>query len=102
MTFLRYLYTANSEQGWRFRNDPRPEPMAFLVSAAKKQRSEVKLANLTEEEKQPFHEAKLKEVQSWLDTKTVCKILRHRIPESSIFKRRWILTWKKILKQTRI
>lgn len=41
-----------------------------------------------------FVEAKNKEIQSWLDTQTVCRILRNKITHNNILKRRWILTWK--------
>ena len=37
---------------------------AFLVSSAKKQRAEVKLKDLTEEQKKQFDKAKEKEVES--------------------------------------
>ena len=76
----------------RWKNDPHPEELAFLVSAAKKQKTEVKLATLTLQEKQQFQEAKNKEIQSWLDTKTVCRITRNQIPPQNILKCRWILT----------
>ena len=93
-------YTLNEDQVWRFevnldtrdidtlRNDPNPTAFAFLVSAAKRQRSEVKLATLTSAERQLFDAAKAKEVQSWLDTQAVCRIQRHKIPMQNI-----LLTW---------
>jgi predicted metal-binding protein len=68
--------------------------MAFLVSAAKRQRSEVKFSTLNTEERRLFTEAKNKEVESWLNTETVVKILRHQIPKENILRCRWILTWK--------
>ena len=42
----------------RWRNDHHPEQFAFLVSAAKKQKTEVKMTTLTSKEKQQFVEAK--------------------------------------------
>ena len=48
--------------------------MAFLVSAAKRQRSEVKLTNLTPEDREKFQQAKLKEINSWITTETIAKI----------------------------
>ena len=98
--------TLTDDQAWRFevsldlqdidalRNDPNPEQVAFIVSASKKQKTEVKMSTLTSEERKLFEEAKQKEIQSWLDTRTVCRILRQKIPESSILRCRWILTWK--------
>lgn len=99
------VFVTESDQIWRFElelgpqdintlRDPHPEECAFLVSAAKRQKTEVKLSTLREEEKQLFKDAKEKEIQSWLDTQTVCKILRHQKPEQQVLKRRWTLTWK--------
>ena len=69
---------------------------AFLVSSAKKQRSEVKLKDLTEAQKAEFAKAKEKEVDQWLSTGTVQAILRDRIPSANILRSRWILTWKEV------
>ena len=69
---------------------------AFLVSSAKKQRAEVKLKDLTEEQKREFAKAKEKEVDQWLSTGTVQAILRERIPAANILRSRWILTWKEV------
>ena len=80
----------------QWRNEDRPCEMASLVFAAKRQRSEVRLADLTEEDKQRFHQAKLKEIDSWLATETVAKVLRSKIPRENILRSRWILTWKEI------
>lgn len=74
--------------------DPRPEEMAFVVSAAKRQKTEVTLSTLSPAERKLFDEAKDKELRSWLDTQTVCRFPRHRIPRENILKCRWILTWK--------
>ena len=41
-----------------------------------------------------FEAAKQKEISSWLDTATVSKIARNRIPPECILRSRWILTWK--------
>ena len=66
----------------------------FLASAAKKQKSEVKMHELSPEDYQLFKKAKLKEVESWLST--VRKIARNSIPESQLLRTRWVLTWKQI------
>ena len=79
-------------QCWR--QEKQPEQMAFAVSAAKRQRSEVKLATLTPSQQEEFRAAKSKEVQSWLDTGTVQRILRNKLPLDSILRCRWILSWK--------
>ena len=78
----------------RWRCEEEPHQMAFLVSAAKRQRSEVKMHQLNPEEKRLFQQAKDKEIQSWLTTETVCRILRHQIPAENVMRCRWILTWK--------
>ena len=81
-------------QNWKAETNP--HEMAFIVSAAKKQRSEVKMTQLSPQEKEMFHAAKMKEIDSWLATETVCKILRHQIPMENILRCRWILTWKPV------
>ena len=79
-----------------WRSESEPSCMAFVVSAAKKQRAEVKLSELTSADRKLFEEAKGKEIDSWISTETVARILRHRIPQENIMKCRWILTWKPI------
>ena len=80
----------------QWRAEEHPMEMSFLVSAAKRQRSEVKMSQLTNKEKELFHQAKLKEIDSWLATETVARVLRHQIPEANIMRCRWILTWKPV------
>ena len=70
------------------------QQVAFLASAAKKQKAEVREKELSEEEKQLFAAAKHKEISSWLSTETVRRITRNKIPESQILRSRWVLTWK--------
>ena len=77
-----------------WREEGRPHEMAFLVSAAKRKRNEVKLSQLSAEDKACFHEAKMKEIESGISTETISKILRHQIPKENILMCRWILTWK--------
>lgn len=57
--------------------------MTFVATAAKRQRSEVKLSHVSEDEKKLFQNAKHKEIDSWLSTDTVSRIMRHQIPEAS-------------------
>ena len=80
----------------RWKQEEHPTEMSFLVTAAKKQRSEVKLHDLTIKEQELFRQAKDKEIDSWIQTGTVAKILRHQIPLENIMRCRWILTWKEI------
>ena len=70
------------------------EVPCLLASVAKRQRSEVRMTELTHEERDQFAKAKKQEVHQWLNTETVQKIARHQIPESQILRSRWVLTWK--------
>eukprot|EP00435_Cladocopium_sp_Y103_P060955 s399_g22.t1 len=73
-----------------------PEQIAYLASAAKRQRAEVKEKNLSAAELRLFSDAKTKEINSWLSTETVRKIARSQIPEEQILRSRWVLTWKPV------
>lgn len=81
-------------QNWRQEEDP--HECAFIVSAAKKQRSEVRLTSLSADDKRLFEKAKNQEIDSWISTGTIAKILRHQIPAENIMRCRWILTWKSL------
>eukprot|EP00435_Cladocopium_sp_Y103_P072057 s26_g39.t1 len=70
--------------------------MAFVASAAKHQRSEVKLSSLSPSEKEEFQKAKNSEINNWIKTGTISKILREKTPYEQILRCRWILTWKSI------
>ena len=101
-------FHVTEDQGWKFevnisnydihkwREETKPQEMAFLVSAAKRQRSEVKLTNLTPEDREKFQQAKLKEINSWITTETIAKITRNKIPRENVMRCRWILTWKEV------
>eukprot|EP00435_Cladocopium_sp_Y103_P028567 s529_g7.t1 len=78
----------------RWRREENPHEMAFLVSAAKRQRAEVRLTDLNAAQKQQFVDAKNAEIDSWLSTGTVMKVLRNQIPLANILRCRWILSWK--------
>ena len=75
------------------KENPQDFPV-LAASAAKRQRAEVKIKDLSESGKHEFALAKNKELDQWLATDTVRKILRHRIPEENILRARWVLTWK--------
>lgn len=72
------------------------ESCILLATSAKKQRTEVRLHELSKQERQQFEQAKAAEVANWIQTKTLTKVLRNQIPESQILRCRWILTWKPI------
>ena len=72
------------------------ESWLLLATSAKKQRTEVRLSELTPSERAEFDKAKMTEVQNWVQTGTLSKVLRNQIPEDQILRCRWILTWKPI------
>ena len=72
------------------------ESWAMLATTAKKQRTEVKLTELSPSERAEFQAAKESEIQNWIKTGTISTILRQQIPEEQILRCRWILTWKPI------
>ena len=74
--------------------------IAYLASAAKRQKVEVKEKDLSDEDLKLFQGAKMKEVNSWLSTETVRKIARNQIPQDQILRSRWVLTWKPIDDET--
>lgn len=78
----------------KWREEESPHEMAFLVSAAKRQRSEVKLTQLSPEDRERFAQAKFKEIDSWITTETIARITRNKIPRENVMRCRWILTWK--------
>ena len=80
----------------QWKTEASPHEMAFLVSAARKQRSEVKMSELDAIDRAMFEKAKSQEIDSWISTETIAKILRHQIPRENIMRCRWILTWKPI------
>ena len=86
--------TEDDIHNWRLEDDP--TELSFLVTAAKKQRAEVKLGQLTAQEKAEFDKTKSNEVQNWLKTGTVERILRSKLDPSQIMRCRWILSWKPI------
>lgn len=96
----------NSDQAWRcevfltetdiseWKSEVHPEEMGFVASAAKRQRSEVRLTDLSAEEKAEFAKAKSAEIQNWVKTGTISRILRDQLSPDQILRCRWILTWK--------
>lgn len=74
----------------------------LLVTSEKKQRTEVKLSMLSPEDVKAFQKAKDAEIQNWLSTGTVSKILKNKLAPEQILCCRWILTWKPPEKINRI
>ena len=112
------LSQSHEDLAWRFEVDVSAEEMLFcceneteaealIIAASKKQHTEVKLSTLNAEEKAEFDAAKGKEIENWLKTNTVKKILRNHLAPEQVLRCRWILTWKaldaedqKLLKKT--
>ena len=94
-----FYVTESDIEGWR--HETCPDECGFLATAAKRQRAEVKLATLSPIEKLEFQKAKDHEIQNWLKTGTISKIMRDQVPPDQILRCRWILTWKPIDQQER-
>ena len=88
-----FEFTMPKQQLERYIRNPK-ENAQLLQKAAKKSHTEVQYKNLNEEEKIRFNGAKKKEINCWLETDIVQKILRSRIHPSHILSSRWVLTWK--------
>ena len=86
--------TDDDVQQWK--ESDRPEELAFLVSAAKRQRSEIRLSELSSSERAEFQRAKDAEVTNWLNTGTVQRMFRSQIAPEQVLRCRWVLTWKPI------
>lgn len=91
---MEVFITQDDIEQWKSESDV--TELAFLASAAKRQRAEVRMSDLTEEERRQFVEAKNSEVTNWIKTGTVMKILRNSIPPEEVLRCRWVLTWKPV------
>ena len=76
------------------------QQIALIASAAKRQKIEVRMKDLTASERKEFEQAKEKELNQWISTETIRRILRSQVPEHQIVRTRWILTWKPLDEQT--
>ena len=92
----RFEALCNLEQPLEEHQPNESETVILLASSSKKQRSEVKLSVLNEDEQEQFRRAKDKEISNWMSTDAVAKILRHQLPAENILRCRWICTWKPI------
>ena len=76
---------------------PSPEQALHFVMLAteeRKKRVEVKLRDLSAQERELFTQAKGKEVQAWLDHRTVRKVAAGSLSDEQLMRCRWILSWK--------
>ena len=67
---------------------------AMLASAERKKRVEVRMRDLTAEERGLFDKAKDKEVRAWLDHRTVRRVAQGTLDDRQLMRCRWLLTWK--------
>ena len=72
------------------------EDAILLATNQKKQRTEVKLSQLTSTERELFEKSKTTEINNWIQTGTVCKVLRDSLSPEQILRCRWIHVWKPI------
>ena len=78
----------------RWQSEKSPVQMIAIAAAGKRARAEVSLKDLTPAEMRLFDTAKQKEIQCWLQTSAIRKILRNRSNPNQILRSRWVLTWK--------
>ena len=88
--------TEDMIQEWKTQHD---QDFLFVATAAKRDRSEVKVHLLSPQEEQLFKEAKTKGICNWLSTGPVSKILRDKLRPEQILRRRWICVWKPLEEQ---
>ena len=81
------------QQFQRFRKSPK-ERFPEVQAAARKFGKELVYNDMNPQEKERFKQAKLKELNCWLDTQTVRTIVRDKIHPSRVLASRWILTLK--------
>ena len=68
---------------------------AFVSTQLRRQRIEVTLNRLSQDEHDKFKTAKDKEVQQWLKYEVVKAVSKqHNIPEEQVMRMRWVCTWK--------
>ena len=70
---------------------------AFIATALRKQRVEVKEKQLGRKEKEMFTQAKDKEIKAWVANKVVQMVSKEKlltIPNAKVLGMRWILVWK--------
>ena len=101
-----FVQSADSHLAWRVEfqlpqefESGHPIPIKDVIMLAtnqKKSRTEVRLSELTNEEREEFERAKSAEVSNWLQTGTVCKVLRESLSPEQILRSRWIHVVKPI------
>ena len=90
----KYEATVTEQDIKAWKTSEHPSEYLFVATSAKRDRTEVKLHQLSQEEQELFRKAKNKEIQNWLDTGTVSRIFRHQLSPKQILRCRWICIWK--------
>ena len=90
---VSFEFEMPKQQLHKFLKSPK-EHLPEVNAAARKFGRELVYSDLTPQEKERFKQAKLKELNCWLDTQTVRTIVRDKIHPSRVLASRWILTWK--------
>ena len=72
----KYEATVTEQDFKAWKTSEHPSEYVFVATSAKRDRTEVKLHQLSQEEQELFRKAKNKEIQNWLDTGTVSRIFR--------------------------
>ena len=67
---------------------------SLLATVNRKQKVEVQWNSLNASERSLFQKAKEKEIQAWVNHKTVCRLAKGTLTDDQIMRCRWILTWK--------
>ncbi|CAE7733941.1 GIP [Symbiodinium pilosum] len=66
----------------------------MLATPDRKKRVEVRMRDLTGDEREQFEQAKGKEVGAWLSHQTVRRVSAGSLSDEQLLRCRWILTWK--------
>ena len=90
---VSFEFEMPKQQFHKFLKSPK-EHLPEVNAAARKFGKELVYSDLTPQERERFKQAKLKELNCWLDTQTVRTIVRDKIHPSRVLASRWILTWK--------
>ena len=83
-----------SKEVKRWQGEKSPGQLVTVAAAMKRTRAEVSLKHLSPKEVALFEQAKLKEINCWVQTSAIRGILRRKLNPDQILKSRWILTWK--------
>lgn len=87
-----FLFPQETMMKWD-ENSPATD-LIMMTTTTKRDRTEVKMHQLSTEEQALFRQAKEKEITNWLNTGTVSKIFRDQLCPEQVMRCRWICVWK--------